>query len=70
MKTDNWEKAKEIFGDALELAPDERPLFLDEVCDDDSDTRREVESLLASLDSADSFMKTPAIAKVAGFIEA
>jgi len=70
MKTDNWEKAKEIFGDALELAPDERPLFLDEVCDGDSDTRREVESLLASLDSADSFMKMPAVAKVAVFIEA
>jgi len=70
MKTDNWEKAKEIFGDALEHAPDERPLFLDEVCDGDSDTRREVESLLASLDSADSFMKMPAVAKVAVFIEA
>ncbi len=69
MKTDNWEKAKEIFGDALELPPDERPLFLDEVCDGDSDTRREVESLLSSLDSAESFMETPAVAKVAAVIE-
>ncbi len=43
---------------------------MDEVCANDDEVRREVESLLSSLDSATSFMETPAIAKVADVIEA
>ena len=56
MANNDWEKAKKIFGDALKLAPGERLRFLDEVCADDTDTRREVESLLNSFDQAESFM--------------
>ena len=61
MKTDNWEKAKEIFGEALKLSPPERLRYLDQVCANDSDTRREVESLLASLETAESFLETPVV---------
>ena len=68
MKNDDWEKAKRIFGDAIKVAPGERPRFLDEVCDDDTDTRREVESLLASFDDAESFMESPAVGEIAGQI--
>ena len=57
---DDWEKAKKIFGDALKLAPELRLQYLDDVCADDADTRREVESLLNSFDQAESFMETPA----------
>ena len=60
-----WQKAKEIFGEALKFAPDERASFLDEVCDGDKIVRREVESLLASYDESESFMEKPAVVEVA-----
>ena len=44
--------------------------FLDKACANDEEVRREVESLLSSLDSTTSFMETPAVAKVADVIEA
>ncbi|MBA3633911.1 MAG: PD40 domain-containing protein [Acidobacteria bacterium] len=50
MSNRNWKKAKEIFGDALEFAPENRAVFLDKVCDDDESLCREVESLLTRLD--------------------
>ncbi len=67
---DDWEKAKKIFGDAIKLAPDERLRFLDDVCADDADTRREVESLLASFNKAESFMENPAVGEVAELLVA
>jgi serine/threonine-protein kinase len=70
MSNGNWKKAKEVFGDALEVAPKNRAVFLDKACAEDESLRREVESLLSSHDSAESFMETPAVAKVAGMIEA
>ncbi|MCH2134540.1 MAG: serine/threonine-protein kinase [Phycisphaerales bacterium] len=38
--------AKQIFTEALDHAPADRPAFLDEACGDDTDLRAEVESLL------------------------
>ncbi|MDQ3749958.1 MAG: hypothetical protein M3367_13255 [Acidobacteriota bacterium] len=67
--TDGWEKAKKIFGEAINLAPELRLQYLDEVCADDAGTRREVESLLSSFDDAESFMETPAAQEVANLIE-
>ena len=64
----NWEKAKKIFNDAIKLSPELRFQYLDGVCSDDVDTRREVESLLASFDDAESFMETPAAHEVADVI--
>jgi serine/threonine protein kinase len=69
MKNDGWEKAKMIFADAIKLAPELRLRFLDEACADDTETRREVESLLASFDDADSFMETPAVNEVADVVK-
>ncbi len=60
MKNDGWEKAKRIFADAVKLEPEIRLQYLIEVCADDTDTRCEVESLLASFDDAESFLETPA----------
>ena len=68
MANDDWNKAKRIFADAMKIAPAERLAFLDEVCRGDAETRREVESLLASLDDAGSFMEKPAAHEVADFI--
>ena len=50
-----------IYNDALALQPGERAAFLDRVCGDDSDLRREVESLLAYAPQAETYMATPAL---------
>ncbi|MGI8789196.1 MAG: protein kinase domain-containing protein [Pyrinomonadaceae bacterium] len=70
MADENWQQIREIFDDALRQKPEERARFVNEVCGVDKTLLREVETLLSSLDSAESFMETPAVAKVAGVIEA
>jgi len=64
-----WQKVREVFDSALRHKPDERRRFVNEVCGDDETLLAEVESLLSSHDSAESFMETPAVAKVAEMIE-
>jgi eukaryotic-like serine/threonine-protein kinase len=46
----------------LEQPLEQRLLFLEEQCGDDAELRREIESLLASLDQSPSFIETPAVA--------
>jgi serine/threonine protein kinase len=48
MKRERWQQVKAILGDALELPPAARPLFLLESCGGDVDLGREVDSLLAA----------------------
>ena len=67
MANENWQKAKEIFVEALRKKPEERSQFLDQICDD-AKMRREVESLLDSFDDANSFMEKPVIGEVAEVI--
>jgi hypothetical protein len=59
MKAASWEKAKNIFEQAMAVAPGERGRFLDEVCLDDEIVRREVEELLSSFDETEVFWKRP-----------
>ncbi len=65
MEDENWQQVRKIFDDALRHTPEERQKFVKQACGKDKLLHREVESLLASLDSADSFLETPAVAKVA-----
>ena len=67
---EKWQEIKEIFYHALQLAPEEREVFLDASCKDDNDLRREVELILASSEAAGSFMQDPAIGEVAEVITA
>jgi len=69
MADENWQQVRKIFDDALRRQPEERARFVNEVCSDDKTLLAEVESLLSSLDSAESFMETSAVAKVADVIE-
>ncbi len=69
MADDNWQKVREIFDSALRRKAEERREFVSEACGDDETLRAEVESLLSSLESADSFLETPAVVKVADVIE-
>jgi Tol biopolymer transport system component len=44
--SENWQRVQSLFLEAVELSPEERARFLDSACADDSEIRREVESLL------------------------
>ncbi len=68
METERWQKIKGLFDAALEVESKKRGRFLDNACGDDSELRREVENLLASFETAESFMESPAAAEVAGLI--
>lgn len=69
MDAKRWQKIKGLFDAVVELAPDERELFLDNSCGTDDSLRCEVEKLLASFEEAESFLEQPAVAEVADVIE-
>src|SRR5882672_1912341 len=48
MTPQQYERLTELFHEALQLAPDKRAGFLDQVSDGDTNLRRELESLLAA----------------------
>ena len=48
MTPERWERIRDVLCDALEVAPEQRPAFLDSACVADSGLRHEVESLLLS----------------------
>jgi serine/threonine protein kinase len=52
MKPEQWQQAREVLADALELQPEDRSAFLDRACSSDQSLRREVERLLAANDEA------------------
>jgi serine/threonine protein kinase len=55
-----WPRLKVVFEGARVLAADARPAYLDAVCGSDTVLRHEVEALLESHDSAQTFLETPA----------
>src|SRR5687768_13936616 len=65
----SWQKVREIFDMALQRPLHERRNFVEEACGDDKASLSEVESLLASLDSAQSFMEVPAVGELADAFE-
>jgi eukaryotic-like serine/threonine-protein kinase len=68
MDSDRWQKVKELYEAALKYPSHERMRFLYEKSDCDEDLRREVKSLLAYSDEAESFLEAPAIGEVAEVI--
>jgi hypothetical protein len=59
---DRWQRAQEIFASAVTRSAESRAGYLDGACGNDVELRREVESLLASHDSASTgFLEQPAI---------
>ena len=47
-----WQRAKQIFSEAIEGAPENRSQILDRECGADAELRAEVESLIESYESA------------------
>lgn len=69
MKRERWQQLKSVFNRALEMDPERRALFLDQVCADDDMLREEVEALLASHDESDGFLEQPAFEVAAKLID-
>jgi serine/threonine protein kinase/cytochrome c-type biogenesis protein CcmH/NrfG len=61
MTPERWQKIESLLHDALERAPAERRALLDEACAGDQAMRKEIESLLASNEQAQSFIESPAV---------
>jgi serine/threonine protein kinase/formylglycine-generating enzyme required for sulfatase activity len=59
MTPERWKQIDQLLETAIGLEPDERADFLDEACADDSALRQRVETLMAALGQAGSFMETP-----------
>jgi serine/threonine protein kinase/TolB-like protein/Flp pilus assembly protein TadD len=53
---DRWQRVEALFYEALELAPDARPGFLEKNCDGDPELRKEIETLLESAGSPLDFL--------------
>ncbi len=61
MNREQWDQVKQLLDQAIALDAAERPSFLDRSCHEDSEIRREIESLLASHEQAGTgFLKTSA----------
>ncbi|HJZ13472.1 MAG TPA: serine/threonine-protein kinase, partial [Acidobacteriota bacterium] len=69
MADDHWQRVREVFDSALSRRPEERQKFIIEACGIDKVLLAEVTSLLSSHDSAEGFMESPAVARVADMIE-
>ena len=69
MANEQWQKVGEIFNAARRQTPELRQNYLNQVCGENKTLLDEVESLLASHDSSDSFLETPAIARVTETLE-
>ena len=63
MTPEQKERIRKLFKAACEKDPQQRAEFLRRACGDDELVRREVESLLANDDEADTFLQTPALGK-------
>src|SRR4029434_3908485 len=59
MTPQQYERLTELFHAALDIAPDQRAAFLDQVCDSDAELRRELESLLVAHDQRAGYTEKP-----------
>src|SRR5262252_2180807 len=62
MDAERWQKVDRVFHAALQAEPSRRAALLEDSCAGDESLRREVESLLAHYESAESFIERPAFA--------
>jgi Tol biopolymer transport system component/predicted Ser/Thr protein kinase len=69
MTPERFEQIAQLYGAALELAPEERASFIDRACSADEELRREVESLLEANEEAGDFIATPALGMAAELLE-
>jgi tRNA A-37 threonylcarbamoyl transferase component Bud32 len=66
MTPERWKRIEQLYHSALQRPESERSAYLGKTCADDPEMLREVEELLRSRPSQDTFLKTPELAAVAG----
>jgi eukaryotic-like serine/threonine-protein kinase len=67
MTPERWQQVKDLLGQALQLTPEERGAFLDEVCNSDPELRAEIVSLLSEQEVVQSkFLQSPPLVKDTG----
>ena len=59
MTPERWRQVEEIFQVALDLVPEERVRYLSVACANDTQLKRDVESLLSQYDSAGALLDEP-----------
>ena len=69
MTAERWQQIREVLHQAVELAPQERPAYLDRACAADHSLRRDVESLIASYEQGSDFMEESALLSMATSME-
>jgi serine/threonine protein kinase/tetratricopeptide (TPR) repeat protein len=68
MESERWERVKTLCLAALEREEDEKSLYLAEVCGEDEELRRELESLLAWRSDAQDFLESPPLELAIGLL--
>ncbi len=68
MTPERWQQVEEVLQGALDLPTRERAAFLDQICADDENLKREASSLITAHDVAGDFIEQPAIAEDAHFL--
>jgi serine/threonine protein kinase len=63
MTPERWQQVEEVLQGALDLPARERDSFLDEICADDEDLKKEASSLISAHDVARDFIEQPAMAQ-------
>ena len=61
VRPEDWARVKAVFEGALALDGDARAAYVADECRDETDVRRQVESLLASYAQAGSLLESPAV---------
>jgi len=64
--SDLWQRIRDVFEAAKEMAPADRDAYLAEACRDDEFVRAETQALLVAFEAAGDFIEAPAMSKVAG----
>ncbi len=68
METERWSRLETLYHQALELEEGRRADFLAQVCGEDKDLIRELQSLLAQDKNAEHFMESPAVEVLAHLV--
>jgi hypothetical protein len=63
MTPERWQQIKGVFDQAIACEPDQRVIFVRQVCATDEDLYREVVSLLGSYATTNSFFEKPIVAQ-------
>ena len=58
---DRWRRIDELYQEALDRAPEERPGYLDRACEGDPQLAEEVRSLLDCNEQAEGFLDAPVL---------